>query len=144
VTSAPKAPLALVTLAAALLAGPAARADVPPPDGYVESCTVEKRAAAGGVGCVACGDAYHGAPDACATALAGQGLERACRTRGASVWTEVWCKSGAGARPREVATPTVAGTPPAEKPGSCAAVPASDASLWALGVLALAAARRRR
>jgi hypothetical protein len=64
-----------------------------PPDGYVESCTVEKQQRAG-LSCKLC-DSYHGNPaDYCAK-QAGAGFRQVCRTRGASVWGEVWCTGDA-------------------------------------------------
>jgi len=73
-----------------------AQADVPPGPDYVERCTVEAQGA--GMECVLCGDAYHGDHDACEKKY-GPGLERRCRTSGASVWKEVWCKKSAAAPP---------------------------------------------
>ena len=74
-------------------AGPA-RADIPPPPGYVESCTPEK--ACPGSASVSCRGSFRDA-DGCRKQFEPQGLVRACRTRGASVWTEVWCKPTKGA-----------------------------------------------
>jgi hypothetical protein len=88
-----RSPLLLGTaLLAALTLSTLARADVAPPfnDGYVEACTVDKQAAAGRE-CLSC-SAYHGNAEHCAESLASYGFERACRTRGASVWAEVWCR----------------------------------------------------
>lgn len=69
-----------------------ALADVPPPPGYVETCTVEKQCTPTEEG-VSCG-AWFGEPDACAHLLA-EGWVLRCRTSGASVWSEVYCR-GAG------------------------------------------------
>ncbi len=98
------APALLAALTLSTLA-PRARADVAPPfnDGYVEACTVDKQAAAGRE-CLSC-SAYHGNVDHCSESLASYGFDRACRTRGASVWAEVWCRaSGPQARsvPKDV------------------------------------------
>jgi MYXO-CTERM domain-containing protein len=77
-----------LSLALSLFALPAL-ADLAPPDGYVESCTLEKQQSTGLV-CKLC-ETYHGNPaDYCAK-QAGAGFLQACRTRGASVWGEVWC-----------------------------------------------------
>jgi hypothetical protein len=75
-----------------LLLPAGAQADVPPPKGYVEQCTVEK-AQKKGEFCTACGGAYHGDRDFCERRFAADKLpwEHRCKTRGASVWTEVWC-----------------------------------------------------
>jgi|GEM_PF-3301152 len=97
-----------VALAALVLLfiAPPALADVPPPPGYVESCTVAKQKKAGEE-CVSCGAAYFREPDACKKMYAGQGYERRCRTRGASTWDEVWCrKKGAKPTPPTPPTPT--------------------------------------
>lgn len=83
----------LVVSALALASAPG-RADVPPPAGFVESCTVEHESA-GGKECVLCGDAYYAKPDAC-TRFQSEGYEKSCRTRGASTWKEVWCRQGGG------------------------------------------------
>ena len=67
-----------------------ALADIPPPEGYVESCTPKK--ACGNNESDECG-AYYGDPHKCDTVHAADGFARACRTHGASVWTEVWCRT---------------------------------------------------
>lgn len=74
-----------------LLLASFALADIPPPDDYVETCTVAQACEGEGV---ACGDAYFGDRGACARQYAEQGYTRACKTRGASTWTEVWCLTG--------------------------------------------------
>jgi len=89
-----------------------AQADVPPGPDYVESCTVEAQGA--GMECVLCGDAYHGDVDACEKKHA-PGLERRCKTSGASVWKEVWCKKSAAAPP---VTPPEASDAKAKTPAS--------------------------
>lgn len=66
-----------------------ASADIPPPPGYVEQCTVAKQCGADEVGST-CGT-YHGEPDKCDKLYSGTAFTRKCRTRGASVWSEVWC-----------------------------------------------------
>ncbi|MGB1015809.1 MAG: hypothetical protein ACPG4T_16855 [Nannocystaceae bacterium] len=93
-------------LPAALFAS-SASADVPPPPGYVEKCTVERQQKDDQV-CVSCGDAYHGDRDACKNVYLQQGYTKACQTAGASVWTEIWC------RPK---TEAEAGVKPVEKSG---------------------------
>lgn len=89
--------MSLVTLAL-LLAAPVARADIPPPPGFVESCTVEKQKSAG-ERCEYCSGAYHGDTTFCERQFAGQPLSRRCRTNGASVWGEVWCGDASAAAP---------------------------------------------
>ena len=81
-------------LLALLLASAPASADIPPPPGYVEKCTVEQAQARTGHTCEMCGDAYHGDREACVNKYAEtQTMSRECRTSGASVWDEVWCDS---------------------------------------------------
>lgn len=75
------------TLACVLGSG-TARADIPPPDGYVENCTIEKQQRPG-MECVAC-QATHSTP--CSVAS----YTRQCSTYGASVWTEIWCYTDGG------------------------------------------------
>ena len=75
-----------------LLLALTATADLPPPVGYVEKCTVENHAAPGRA-CRSC-DAYHGGREAC-EALEKEGFVQVCKTRGASVWDEVLCKGAA-------------------------------------------------
>ncbi len=67
-----------------------ASADLPPPPDYVESCTIEKQCKAGEEG-ITCG-ANHMARDKCQKAYAKDGYVERCKTHGASVWTEVWCR----------------------------------------------------
>jgi MYXO-CTERM domain-containing protein len=73
---------------------PFAAADVAPPNGYVEQCTVEKKQASG-LTCVACKNDYRSfatdAGDPCQQKYAAQGYTKICKSYGASVWTEVWC-----------------------------------------------------
>jgi hypothetical protein len=78
----------LVVAAAFCLCASAARADIPPRD---ESCKLEKVKKAG----EECQSArpYYGDPDRGKRELGGQGYEFRCRTWGASVWTEIWCKA---------------------------------------------------
>ncbi len=92
------------------LCGSYAAADVPPEPGYVESCTLENQQKTG-KSCEMCGDAYHGAPDACKDRYEVKGYTKACQTRGASTWDEIWC-TGAAAKP-EAEKPT---DKPAQKP----------------------------
>ena len=79
-------------LAVVALAACAAFADVVRP-GYVEQCTLEKHSTAGLL-CKAC-RAFYGARDRCPKTLGAEGYTQKCRTGGASVWMEVWCKAEA-------------------------------------------------
>jgi hypothetical protein len=65
-------------------------ADVPPPPGYVETCTIEKQCKADEEG-RACMASFKD-PDACGKTLGSEGFARRCKAHGASVWTEVWCR----------------------------------------------------
>ncbi len=104
-----------------------AMADVPPEPGYVETCTVEQACdARGGELC----GAWHGEPEACA-GLAARGLTFACRTAGASAWSEVWC----------VGQPAPADLPAPPRRG-CGCDAGAAGWTW-LGLLGLALRRRR-
>lgn len=104
----------LLAFAFSSLLANAASADVPPSPGYVETCTVANQ---GGPGreCRSC-DTYHGnPPDYCEGLVGAGGFTRACRTSGASVWSEVWCKGVAAVPPPTPApAPVAAATPAAE------------------------------
>lgn len=78
-----------LTSAAAL---PQARADMPPPADYVENCTLEKQQVSG-KSCVSC-SSYYATVDKCKDEYSGQGYSQACKSWGASVWTEIWCQGG--------------------------------------------------
>lgn len=91
------APLAAAG-AVALVVASSARADVAPPPGYVEQCTLEKQRSAGEE-CYGCA-AYFGNAGHCSDSLAAYGFASKCRSRGASNWGEVWCrKQDANAKP---------------------------------------------
>ncbi len=96
--------LLLPGLLLALAIPSVARADIAPSPDYVETCTVDNEQAPDKP-CVLCGDAYHGDVNACEKKYAVEGYERRCRTRGASVWKEVWCKTSAAAPPVPPAPP---------------------------------------
>lgn len=83
-----------------------ALADVPPPKGYVESCTVANH---GKDTCKTC-RGWHGGREDC-EALEEQGYVSMCKTRGASVWSEVMCGGRPGPNsPQPVApVPSVSG-----------------------------------
>ncbi len=134
-----------------------AHADVPPPEGYVEQCTVEKQEAETGHKCESCGDAYHGDRDACERRFAGTSMQRQCQTSGASTWDEVWCDPSTSAPKSEgkaAGSSTTSGEAP-PKTGGCRcdidpASPDGNRVGW-LGLAAFAAAclggyalRRRR
>jgi hypothetical protein len=93
-----RAPWIVALLGAGVLVGGSARADVAPPPDYVESCTVARQQAPGEQ-CQAC-DAWHGDREICARTLASSaGWAKRCQTRGASTWTEIWCRSASAPPP---------------------------------------------
>ncbi|MEC7984535.1 MAG: hypothetical protein VX278_05190 [Myxococcota bacterium] len=67
------------------------RADMLPSKDFIETCTVEKQQKEK-ESCLSCGDAYFDDVDACKNRYASQGYTKRCKTSGASVWTEIWCK----------------------------------------------------
>lgn len=69
--------------------GPA-MADLPPPSGYLEKCTIENQRRPEEE-CQVCG-AYFGERDRCEKELGTKGYEYRCKTYGASVWREIWCR----------------------------------------------------
>lgn len=120
-----KTPTVLVPALLVALALPAlARADIPPSPDYVETCTVANHQGPGEQ-CLVCGEAYHGDVDACQRQHAPTGHARRCRTAGASVWQEVWCKGGAAGPPVK-APPAAADVKPA--PPARTAPPAPTAA----------------
>src|SRR3954465_14331364 len=75
---------------AALLAPGLAFADIAPEPGYVETCTVEKQ-------CKKTEDgdecrAWHGDREVCRKKHQSDGFVYKCNSRGASVWSEVYCR----------------------------------------------------
>lgn len=130
-------------------------ADIPPPRGYVETCTVERQCgtAESGTTC----DGWHGGREAC-EALEAKGWTRKCQTAGASTWTEVFCAPEGVASAEAPAgppapTPTLTQTEepptaPPETPTSteeekrCAHGPA-PAAWWLLGLSSILVRRRR-
>lgn len=125
------------------------RADVPPPDGYVEECTVPKAQARTSQACQSC-SAWHGDADACAKQFAGTTFASECRSYGASTWDEVWCdpkQPRAAEAPTDVKPkPTVDDAPPPSAGSSrgCSIDRAGAPAGLAWGLLAIALARRLR
>lgn len=76
-----------------------AHADAPPPIGYVEHCTLQKQEKEPDT-CEACSNGqsveYSEGKDKCTTTYKPQGYVKLCQTRGASAWTEIWCKNPEG------------------------------------------------
>jgi len=87
-------------------------ADVAPPAGFVETCTVEQQQGPNRE-CVLCGDSYYKEPDACAHKLETAGYTKSCKTRGASTWKEVWCRKPAAASGSAPATTATVAEPAA-------------------------------
>ena len=124
-----------------------ALADLPPPDDFEESCTVAQQQKDGEM-CEVCSGAYHAAVAFCTDKYETEGeptMEKRCKTYGASVWDEVWC------RPLKAGeTPKVPSQPPAAAGASCAAARtgAPRGELGALSMLLAMAGltlwRRRR
>lgn len=83
--------VALATLGVAAVA----RADLAPPEDYVESCTVERQQAEGET-CVSCRVTYADF-EACRNTYEPQGYAYRCKSWGASAYDEVLCKGGAAA-----------------------------------------------
>lgn len=132
-----KVAVSLVSLVLVTLAIGTAKADIPPGDDYVETCTIEKQSAPG-LTCDSC-RAWHGERDACDKTLGVQGYRKMCQAWGASAWSEVWCKGEAtGPKPAEGPTPTAG---PESKKTGCEG---AGLELWALAGLALPLVRRRR
>lgn len=146
----------LVAVVLMVLVPAVASADIVPED-YVETCTLEAIARERS-GCVACRTSFQ-SPDACATQHASDGLEQACRSGGASVWTEVWCSPAAASDPAPAPSDPVPApdpapaTDPAPAPSPAPAAASSStcsvthggspATLSLLALLALLTATRR-
>ena len=88
--------VAASAVVAAIPAFPAA-ADIPPPDAYVESCTIAKQQPTGS-DCLECKDDYY-QKDRCSTLLGSYCYTQRCKTWGASAWTTILCRSNLGNTP---------------------------------------------
>jgi hypothetical protein len=117
-----------------------ALADVPPPEGYVETCTVAKQVTAT-TECLACG-AYYGATTRCQTMLEPFCYGKACRSYGSSGWTEVYCRTknaSAPAIPQEITDALPLATTPVPSvpnPGACPASATSTSTGTATATVA--------
>jgi len=133
--------LALTAAGSLTLAG-AARADIPPPPDYVETCTLANQQTATSE-CLACAADYNNF-GRCSPLLSPYCYSKVCKTWGASAYTELWCRlKGQGAPvPSEilnVLSPTIWPLPPVPDGGSNAGgclpyvppTPAPDASTLA-------------
>jgi hypothetical protein len=92
------------------------RADIAPPPGYVEECTIEKVQKKGEY-CAPC-QAWHGDTELCTRTFEGdkQKWSRRCRAGGASVWTEIWCTKWTGKDPPPVPKPKTKPKPSESSP----------------------------
>jgi hypothetical protein len=99
------APLA----AGALLGTLPARADIPPPEDYVEGCTLESHQS-DATECVACPSGRENGT-ACSDAHSPGGYAKVCQTYGATTFTEIWCRARTSAPPvpSEPPAPTAEG-----------------------------------
>lgn len=80
---------ALLTLFATAAFALPAFADVPPPDDYVEKCTVAEKEQPG-TKCNTC-NGFGPEPDKCKMQFEGTPYQYVCQTWGGTVYTEVWC-----------------------------------------------------
>ncbi|MEO7095992.1 MAG: MYXO-CTERM sorting domain-containing protein [Polyangiales bacterium] len=80
--------LAATTVTLATVAG---RADIAPPPNWKESCTEEQQKKPGEE-CLSC-SAFYGNAQHCSKLLGSYAFQSRCKTRGASVWTELWCRT---------------------------------------------------
>lgn len=89
-----------------VVAAPAARADVPPPPGYVEQCQVAKVQKKGEF-CTACSGSYYNDTEFCERRFSSDSRpwKFRCRTGGASVWTEIWCTPWTASEPPKLPKP---------------------------------------
>lgn len=115
-------------------------ADVPPPDDYVEACTVAKQETSS-TECLAC-KAYYGATTRCQTMLEPYCFSKTCKSYGGSAWTEVFCRSknaSAPVVPQEVTDALPTATTPAPSvpnPGECPAPTTSTGTGTATATIA--------
>jgi hypothetical protein len=130
-----------LTAAGSLTLAGAARADIPPPADYVETCTLANKQTATSE-CLACAADYNNF-GRCSPLLSPYCYSKVCKTWGASAYTELWCRlKGQGAPvPSEILnilSPSIWPLPsapdggPTTAPGSCLPysppTPAPDAS----------------
>lgn len=93
---------------ALLLAWTPVHADIAPPRGSVEICTVEKQCPRDEVDIC---KASRSDRDACARRHVNDGFKLACKTHGATVWNELWCRP-ASRKPAGAAAPAGAAKAP--------------------------------
>lgn len=105
--------------AVVLLVAPFARADLTPAG--AETCTIESQQKAGET-CVKCAASFKRA-DTCRESYEAQGYKQRCKTRGASVWSEIWCRASGPASDAATAPTADGSAAPAPAPSAAAAVP---------------------
>lgn len=141
-----------------------AGADVPPPAGYVEQCSIQKQQKAGEFcvlrrawhgdywGCKAdkvnlprdekvCGNYDKGTRQQCCKGWLAAGWRKRCKTRGASAFGMLWCRA------RKAGDPPPPPVVPVKKKDGCSVASSSGgpaAVTLLLIALALAAMRRSR
>ena len=86
---------------ALLLAWTPVHADIAPSPRNVDTCTAEKQCPRGEVDIC---KASHSDRDSCARRHVNDGFRLACKTPGATVWTELWCRP-ASRKPAGAAAP---------------------------------------
>ena len=101
--------VALAMVAATTLASVVAHADIAPPPGWKETCTEDQQKKPGEE-CVSC-RAYYGNAQHCTKLLASYAFQSRCKTRGASVWSELWCRGGGNAKKLPANIVTALGNP---------------------------------
>jgi hypothetical protein len=80
-----------LTLALSLRLVGSVRADIPPPPDYVEKCTVANKQTTTSE-CLACSSGYF-ALNKCSGLLTPYCYSKVCQTYGASVFSELWCRT---------------------------------------------------
>jgi hypothetical protein len=110
-----------------------AAADVAPPDGYVEECTVAKKTTAD-TECLECKGLHPGAENAdrCTTLLSPYCYTSVCHAYGATVFTEVWCRTkgpDVPAVPNEIATQLMQTSAPLPVEGDAGTTPSAGTCL---------------
>jgi MYXO-CTERM domain-containing protein len=139
------APFAAALALGFTLSAPA-RADVVDPD-YEETCTISKQQK-DGESCVECSASVSDSK-ACETAHSSDGYTERCKTRGASAWVELWCKSTAQGQGGATTSQPAKDKENKQDDGGCSVAHGERSGAAGLGALALAlgmafVGRRRR
>jgi len=105
--------LSLALASVFTLSAAVAQADVVEP-GFVETCTLARvQAAHPGQTCIDCRTDFS-VPEQCIERFSREGYTEACRTRGASVWSQIGCRAGSGAAPAPAPAPVEPAPAPVE------------------------------